>query len=447
MKTTTNILTHSLTLLFLIVPALSQHHNHDHHQSTEDSDTLRENRGIEYMMSSTTSLSLPMTRNGSGTGWQPDASPMYAVMNHDVAGWQLMLHGSLFLRQTWTNINNTDRRHHSGFSAPNYVMGMAQRQLGDNGLLSLQAMLSLDPLTVGGAGYPLLFQTGETWNGEPLVDHQHPHDLFSSLAIAYTQRLSNELDATLYIGYPGEPALGPTAFMHRASSIANPDAPLGHHWLDATHISFGVATIGMRYATVKVEGSVFTGREPDENRYNFDKPLMDSYSWRVLWSPSRNIVGQVSQGYLNQPEPTSTSDVVRTTASIQYADGERARWWSALLAVGHNNAGHGHEEFASLLEAYADLDGTLPFIRMEWVQKSLDELRIESADAHSVLEDIVALTAGVSQRIATIALLDLSVGAQFTYHSISAELEPYYGATPISAQIFLRVTPTMFGMF
>ncbi len=431
-----------LALLLTILPLIGQEHMHHDHDIDHDhaSDPAA-------MMTSSTSLSLPMTRNGSGTGWQPDASPMYAIMAHDLDGWQLMLHGSLFLRQTWTNLNNSGKRSASHFDAPNYIMAMAQRRIGANGLLSIQGMLSFDPLTVGGAGYPLLFQTGESWKGKALVDAQHPHDLFANIAVAYTQRFSDEVDVTGYFGYPGEPAMGPTAFMHRASSISNPDAPLGHHWLDATHIVFGVGTLGVRVGTLKAEGSIFTGREPDENRYNFDKPLFDSYSWRLSWAPTRSITAQVSQGYLNQPEFGSTADVRRTTASVQMADGSKGAWWSGILALGHNDAGHGHEEFAALAEVAVDLDGTIPYLRAEWVQKSLEEFAINAEGGHGTIADITSVTLGVGQRLATIALIDVAVGAQATIHAIGSELEPTYGSSPFSAQVYLRLTPTMFGMF
>lgn len=418
------------------------HHDHQQHDSTAPTSAI----DPSTMMTASTSLSFPMTRNGSGTGWQPDASPMYAIMNHDLGGWQLMLHGSLFLRQTWVNINNSDKRSDSKFDAPNYVMAMAQRRIGENGLLSLQAMISLDPLTVGGAGYPLLFQTGESWEGKPLVDHQHPHDLFASLAVAYTQRLNDDVDVTAYLGYPGEPALGPTAFMHRASSISNPDAPLGHHWLDATHIVFGVGTMGVRVGQFKAEGSIFTGKEPDENRYNFDAPLFDSYSWRLSWAPSRYITAQISQGYLNEPEFGSTTDVVRTTASMQFSAGDTDAWWSGMVAGGHNDAGHGHEEFAVLAEAAVDLSGTVPYVRAEWVQKSREELGFDEEGAHGAIEDITSVTLGISRRLTTIALIDVSIGAQATANFFAASLQGAYGTTPISAQIYLRLTPTLFGM-
>ena len=146
-------------------------------------------------------------------------------------------------------------------------------------------MMSLDPLTEGGRGYPLLFQSGESWNGEPLHDRQHPHDLFDELSFSLSQKFDHDLSAYVYFGYPGEPALGPPTFMHRPSAMDDPDAPIGHHWQDSTHVTFGVATAGLVWRNVKIEGSIFTGREPDEDRYDFDQPEFDSYSGRLSWNP------------------------------------------------------------------------------------------------------------------------------------------------------------------
>ncbi len=316
---------------------VSGQHEHHHEQKTDTISIRKEpqksipDQGAETKtdhqnmlhsagMTHNFSLSLPMTRNGSGTGWQPDATPMYAYMKH-TEKWSYMAHGSLYMRYTSQNFNNRDRKGQiAQFSFPNWVMGMAQRHTGRNGLLTVRAMVSLDRITDGGSGYPLLFQSGESWRGVPLIDRQHPHDLISELAIGYTQKLNEKLDLTLYAGYPGEPALGPTAFMHRMSSFNSPDAVLGHHWQDATHITFGAVTMGVRYGKFKLEGSLFTGREPNENRFNFDKPRFDSYSYRLLFNPSKNWALQASRGFINSPEPNAPmSNVHRTTASIQHS--------------------------------------------------------------------------------------------------------------------------------
>ncbi|MBS1532240.1 MAG: hypothetical protein JSU01_18200, partial [Bacteroidetes bacterium] len=221
------------------------------------------------MMNSQYSLGLPMNRDGSGTSWVPDQTPMYGYMFHGKK-WMTMIHGSFFIRYTDQDVFNRGSRGGKQFDIPDWFMAMSQRKVGNAGLFSINTMFSFDPFLVGPGGYPLLFQTGESYRGKPLVDIQHPHDLFAEISPNYTQRISKNADVSASVGYPGEPALGPPVFMHRLSAMNDPDAPLTHHYADATHITFGVATLGFRYSDVKLEGSVFTGREPDEFRYNFD---------------------------------------------------------------------------------------------------------------------------------------------------------------------------------
>ena len=165
-------------------------------------------------MSHAYSRHLPMSRNGSGTAWQPDQTPMYMWMQHK-GPWMLMYHGSAFGRYTSQNFNHDSGRGHAhAVDGPNWLMTMAQRNVGARGLLNLTLMMSLDPLTETRGGYPLLFQTGESYKGQPLIDKQHPHDLFSGLSVGYTYAFSQDVDLTAYLGYPGEPAVGPTANMH-----------------------------------------------------------------------------------------------------------------------------------------------------------------------------------------------------------------------------------------
>src|SRR5690606_34685859 len=230
--------------------------------------------------------------------------------------WMYMFHGNLFLRYNNQDIGERGTRGAAMVDAPNWLMAMGQRAVGKRGLFRFSTMLSLDPLTIGGGGYPLLYQSGETWQGQPLVDRQHPHDLFSELSVAYTHRFSHHTDAFVYLAYPGEPALGPVAFMHRVSSLYNPDAPISHHWQDATHITFGVATLGVRHRRFKLEGSVFTGREPNEERYGFDRPRFDSYAVRLSYNPSAAWALQTSHAWVRDVhESGPREDVRRTTAT------------------------------------------------------------------------------------------------------------------------------------
>src|SRR5205807_2579197 len=215
------------------------------------------------------------------------------------------------------------------------LMVMAQRPAGE-GTLGLRAMVSADPL-MGKRGYPLLLQTGEAANGEPLIDRQHPHDLFMELAASYSRPLGERSSVFLYAGLPGEPALGPPAFMHRRSGEDNPEAPITHHWLDSTHVTFGVVTLGYVHGAFKIEGSAFHGREPDQARYNIETGRLDSASMRLSWNPSANWALQVSRGRIHSPEQLEPGvDVVRTTASVAYNRPLAAGNWQTTLAWGRN---------------------------------------------------------------------------------------------------------------
>src|SRR5215468_9505793 len=204
-------------------------HEHDYEHEHEKMYPGSHGSGAAGMeMHSTINLADPMSREGSGTSWLPDSSPMYGRM-FMFGESMLMLHGAIFPRYT----NVSTRRGDDRIDAPNWFMGMYSHPLGETAQLGLRLMMSLDPLTETGRGYPLLFQSGESWHDQPLHDRQHPHDLFDELSLSYSQKLPDDFSGYVYFGYPGEPALGPPSFMHRPSAMDDPDAPIGHHWQDS----------------------------------------------------------------------------------------------------------------------------------------------------------------------------------------------------------------------
>ena len=399
---------------------------------------------MHTMPSHAYSRNLPMSRNGSGTGWNPDASPMYMWMKSTrKTDW--MFHGSFFLRYTSQDIFSAGSRGDDEFSAPNWFMVMMNRKIGEKGLLNTTAMISLDRLTEGGNGYPLLFQSGETFEGKKLVDRQHPHDLFSALSMAYTHMLSKDADVFAYLGYPGEPALGPTAFMHRVSAMNNPDAPLGHHWQDATHITFGVGTLGFRYKSLKAEGSIFTGREPDENRYNFDKARFDSYSYRLSFNPTENWALQFSQGFINSPEALEPNeDVTRTTASVFYAKkmANNNTHLSGAAIWGLNNKDADHKENSFLLEGNYQCSKNAFYGRYEYTQKSKEELDLDSGYPETNF-NIHALTAGYNRQLVNFSNIDLVAGTQVTFYGVDKDLQALYGKNPVGFEIYLQLRPSL----
>ncbi|HPI06062.1 MAG TPA: hypothetical protein PLM41_06755 [Saprospiraceae bacterium] len=397
-------------------------------------------------MPSAFSRNLPMQVNGSGTSWHPANSPMYMHMWH-AGKWHYMLHYGLFLRYSDQNAGlKAGERGGEAFDAPNWVMLMANRPVGEKGLLTLRGMFSADALTVGGEGYPLLFQTGETWKGKALIDHQHPHDVFSELSVGYTQAFNKHTDVFLYFGMPGEPSVGPPAFMHRPSALSMPSAPLSHHWQDATHITFGVTTLGLRYKTVKLETSIFTGREPGEKRYDFDTPKFDSYSARVSVNPTRAVALQASYGWLNSPEALHPEeDIERLSASALFNISlNKTSVLSSTVAWGLNRY-HSAENAdvskgnALLLEADFQSKKYNLFGRMEWVQKNGAELGLGENTGKN--HDIGAFTAGAGCYLWKNKVFWTNLGVTGTAYATSDLLKPYYGSAPYSFEIFLRIIP------
>jgi len=400
------------------------------------------------MMNSQYSLDLPMNRDGSGTSWVPDQTPMYGYMFHGKK-WMTMIHGSFFIRYTDQDVFNKGSRGGKQFDIPNWFMVMTQRPVGKNGLFAINTMFSFDPFLVGPGGYPLLFQTGESYKGQPLVDIQHPHDLFAEISPNYTQRIGKNADISASVGYPGEPALGPPVFMHRLSAINDPDAPLTHHYADATHIAFGVATLGFRYGDVKLEGSVFTGREPDEFRYNFDKPTFDSYSVRLSYNPSDEWALQVSNGWLHSPEQLEPlQNVDRFTASAIYTktlDGDG--YIATTLVYGQNHFSDNRKTLPSiLLESSWQMHKTAIYGRFEYVQKDAGELNLTGVYPSNPDFTINALTLGVNHVLTSIGQTNLTGGLQGTLNISPSQLKTVYGSTPIGAEFYIRINPSLMMM-
>ncbi|HTP79507.1 MAG TPA: hypothetical protein VMM57_03790 [Bacteroidota bacterium] len=387
------------------------------------------------MMGGTVLSTEPASKEGSGTSWIPESSPMSMQMFH-AAGWMMMVHGNVAVRYT----SQGGPRGGSRFDAPDWFMGSIQRQLDESNQVAFRLMLSLEPVIEGGDGYPLLFQTGESWKGVPLVDRQHPHDLFSELSFIYSRAFSDAFSGFVYLGYPGEPALGPPTFMHRPSSLFIADAPLGHHWQDATHITFGVATLGFATSEWKVEGSVFNGREPDENRFDFDKPRFDSYSGRLSYNPLESVALQVSSGFLKDPE-SNGSDVQRTTASVLYnaTAGASSRILSSLV-WGRNDPVHEPSQQSLLAESTLLLETFAVYSRLEYVEKLHEELGILSEPLSK--EGIAVLTLGANRTIADAAPLEFSLGAQVSFYRVPEGLRPAYGSHPTSFEITLNIHPS-----
>jgi hypothetical protein len=395
---------------------------------------------MQMEMHSSINLADPMNREGSGTSWLPDSSPMYSRMFMFEDN-MLMLHGAIFPRYT----NVSTRRGDDRIDAPNWFMAMYSHPLGDSTQFGSRLMMSLDPLTEGGRGYPLLFQSGESWHDQPLHDRQHPHDLFDELSVSVSQKFDHDLSAYFYFGYPGEPALGPPTFMHRPSAMDDPDAPLGHHWQDSTHVTFGVATLGAQWRNVKIEGSIFTGREPDENRYDFDRPRFDSFSGRISWNPIQNLALQVSHGYIKSPEALEPDlKRHRTTASAIYnlPLGHDSNWSNTLVWGQNHDTVEGKTQ-SFLVESDYQHGRNTVFLRWERVEKSGHELVLDPPDESRIFP-VSGYTLGYVRDLSHGNGLDIGLGTQFTINGRPDRLDRYYGdELGYAFEFFLRIRPSL----
>lgn len=375
----------------------------------------------------------PIAREASGTSWQPDATPMLGI--HGMSGaWSAMWHG--FVNVIYDH-QGGPRGDNKTFSE-SMLMGMAQRSLA-GGTLGLRGMVSLDPL-MGKRGYPLLFQTGETADGQtPLIDRQHPHDLLMELAASYSRPLSTTSSVFAYLGLPGEPALGPPAYMHRLSGMDNPEAPLTHHWLDSTHITFGVVTLGLVWRNVKAEASAFNGREPDERRWNIETRKLDSTSARLSWNPAPAWSMQVSHGWLDSPELLEPEvSVRRTTASVSHQQDFAANRLQTTLAWGRNRKQPGNITDGWLLESALKLKERYTlFGRIERVEN--DELFPEGEALHGQTFKVGKLSLGAIDDFGRVGRARIGIGGLVSRFAVPSALKGVYGSNPTAYMVFLRV--------
>ncbi len=380
---------------------------------------------------------LPSPHAGSGTGWQP-ASVEVPEWMWMCGGWMLMAHGVVF-----SDYNQQGGPRGAGKAeSVNWGMLMEEHRLG-RGTILFRQMFSAESLTSPHPGFPELFQTGETYHGAPLVDHQHPHNVFAELSALYTLSLTKNLSWELYGGPSAEPALGPVTYLHRASASELPMAPLSHHLQDSTHTSFGVVTTGLVIDRVKLEASAFNGREPNEERWSIQTGAWDSWSGRAWFAPTKNWTAQYSVGRLEHPEALEPGSQWRETASVEYnRPGVAASWrgnWATTAVWGRVRK----IATQTTLNSYL-LESTLnfrrrnyAFTRIELVDK--DELFAQAA-THPVYR-IAAYTFGGVRDLIQDRKWRLGLGADVTMYSKPAALNAAYGNFPASFQVFVRMRP------
>jgi hypothetical protein len=391
---------------------------------------------------------LPSPHAGSGTAWEPPSVPGHEWMwmlgkeptsrkGSEKRGtqWEIMAHGVIF-----TDYNQQGGPRGEGKAeSVNWGMLMEQHQLG-KGTILFRQMFSAESLTSPHPGFPELFQTGETYHGEPLVDHQHPHNVFAELSALYLLPLSKKISWELYGGPSAEPALGPVTYIHRTSASELPLAPLSHHLQDSTHTSFGVVTTGLVIERVKVEACAFNGHEPNEERWSIQPAALDSWSTRVSIAPARDWTAQYSIGHLDHPEALESWNQWRQTASVEYNHPLAAGNWATSFVWGRV-----HEIGTPIILNGYLLESTLNFLRRDYVFT-----RMELVDKNELFPPaeqptyrIGAYTFGGTRDLVQNHDWQLGLGGDVTVYSKPAVLDAAYGNFPVSFQIFLRMRPAL----
>ena len=383
-----------------------------------------------------------LNHGSSGTSAEPNSTQIPMLMSKR-GSWMLMFHANVFvLVEQQSSSRGADR-----FFSTNWFMPMAQRKLG-SGVFTARLMLSAEPATVTDRRYPLLFQQGETAFGSPIADGQHPHNFFVEIAALYDLPLGAKTLLSFYAAPVGDPAIGPTAYPHRASAFENPVGTLGHHQQDSTHIADDVVTVGLTYRTARIEASGFHGREPDENRWTITQGSVDSWCSRLTVQPGKNWSAQYSYARIKSPEALfPTEDQERMTASVMYNRPLRDGNWASTILWGRTRSLQHNSIFNSYL-----LESTVRFrksnygwTRIEDAERSnellLGENPLPPGFEERPVGRIQAYTVGYDRDIPLVSHLSSAIGLQVTTYGVPNILEPIYGAHPAGFAVFVRLRP------
>ena len=378
----------------------------------------------------------------SGTSAEPNSTPTPMLMTNK-GPWMLMFHANVFL----TDIQQSSPRGGDKFFSTNWLMPMAQRELG-RGIFTVRAMLSLEPATVSDRRYPLTFQQGETAYGAPIADGQHPHNFFMELAVLYDLKLGERTLLSFYFASMGDPAIGPTGCPHRASAFENPVGTLGHHQEDSTHIADDVVAVGLTHRIARIEASGFHGREPDEFRWDIEQGEIDSWSTRLTVQPGKNWSGQYSYGRIKSPEALFlTEDQERMTASVMYNRLLQNGNWVSTLLWGRTRSLEDNSIFNSYL-----FESTIRFLarnyawtRIENAERSneliLGENPLPPGFREEPIGDVQAYTFGYDHDFDLIPHGASAIGGEVTTYGVPDVLKPIYGPHPLGVAFFVRLRP------
>jgi hypothetical protein len=385
--------------------------------------------GMHMPMVDMNPAAMSLMNLGSGTSLNPASWPMPMHMTH-FGNWNTMFMGMAYIVDT----QQSGPRGGDKFYSPNWFMASTEHRVGAKGAFQVDLMLSLDPATITGERYPLLFQTGETAYGRPLVDAQHPHNFIMALGFHYAYEIAEGTTIDAYFAPVGDPALGPTAYPHRASASELPQATLAHHLQDSTHISDDVVTVGITHKQFRLEASGFHGAEPGENRWIIQQGRIDSWSTRLWYFPTKNWAAQVSVGHITHPEALEPGDQLRSTASVSYTKPMAGSSWSSTFIWGRNHESATHQN----VNGYT-FESVLPIGRKNFLTGRAELVDKNELDLFSPATFRVgAYTLGYTRDISLIPHVETGIGANLSLYTLPDAIKPFYGNHPVGGNLYIR---------
>ena len=217
----------------------------------------------------------------------------------------------------------------------------------------------------------------------------------------------------------------------------SPEAPISHHWLDSTHISFGVLTAGLVMDRVKVEVSRFNAREPDQHRWNIETGPLDSTAIRLSWNPTAELALQGSWGHFMDPEQLEPGvNQRRWSASLLYARDLAPGWKLAgTLAWGRKTVDH-HDDDAFVAEASIKHAGWTVFGRGEITENR----ELLDTEEHGPAYRVGKASLGAVRDFRIAPNISFGVGGLASLNFLPAGLAPIYGGrNPKGAMGFVRL--------
>jgi hypothetical protein len=362
-----------------------------------------------------------LLRNVSGTAFNPGPTPHHPLL-FTSGDWTSFFEGAA--SATYVNESGPTIPHQRTTFSTNWLAAGAQRSIGRRGLVLFRVRGSLEPFTVPKEGYPQLLQSISADAGGPLLDRMRAQSVIGEAAMDAALRLTTTSFVHIYAGAVGDPALGGVPYAQRITSEEFVEAPFAYDVQETAHEATRVVTAGIGGTIATLEGSVFHHSVTRGRHSSIEDGGIDSWSGRLVLTPTRNVSIQVSQGSLGDSKrrvtnasATFATDRVASTAIWSKRESDLTPLTLSSFA------------FELLMRARRNA-----FMgRVERVDDPLSPNQAAFANprTHLTFGYLFDFLAGRGYRA--------GLGINLDYHNSYRTLPAYYGHKPQSVYAFFRV--------